>query len=570
MKWFNNLKMAQKLILSFIIMAILVGVVGFIGITNMNKINNNADSIYENNLMSTQAFLTIKMDLLEVRGDLISLIYVQKDGEKKELTDNIKKLANEISAILSEVDKIDFSNEDLKLYNKFKQNFEKYKKAYNTALNNADKGEYLQAQVDMFAVNSISKDMASALDKLLASNTQKAVETKLKSRDIFVQSSSIMSFIVIFAAITAIALGSMISLIISRRLKSIVVFTENLGEGDLTGSLSIKGKDEIGTLGMALNKTIQSIRNLILEIVSGSKDITESSEQLSSAIQEISSRMEEINQSAVQISSGAQELSSTAQEISASAEEISSTAAALESKADFSSISSEEIRERAVKIKERAVKSIEATREVYNEKNDRIARAIQEGKVVEEVTTMAEAIENISSQTNLLALNAAIEAARAGEAGRGFAVVAEEVRKLAEQSSDTAAKIQQIVLKVKAAFENLAASADDVIAFVEKDVQTDYQVFVETGIQYEKDAQLIKDLSSEINSASKQTSRSIEQVAAAIQTVSTMAEESSASSQMILEGVTENTRALEDVSRSAQNQALLAEKLNSIVQKFKV
>ncbi len=81
---------------------------------------------------------------------------------------------------------------------------------------------------------------------------------------------------------------------------------------------------------------------------------------------------------------------------------------------------------------------------LYKTNEKELSEAIEKSKSVEKINVLSEAILKITEQTNLLALNAAIEAARAGEAGKGFSVVAEEIRKLAEESNNTANEIQEI------------------------------------------------------------------------------------------------------------------------------
>ena len=179
-------------------------------------------------------------------------------------------------------------------------------------------------------------------------------------------------------------------------------------------------------------------------------------------------------------------------------------------------------------------------------------------------------IQGISSQTNLLGLNAAIEAARAGEQGKGFAVVADEVRKLAEQSSVTVQKIQEVTQKVQLAFENISSSAHDVLGFIDNNVKPDYTLFVDTGKQYGDDALKFSDLSSNILASMNTVNETISEIKNAIETVSATAEESAASSEEILARVNESTLSIQEIHKTSKEQAMLAERLNCMVKKFKL
>lgn len=280
--------------------------------------------------------------------------------------------------------------------------------------------------------------------------------------------------------------------------------------------------------------------------------------------------MQSSSESTEKIAKGTQDLSATTEEVNASMEEIGISTNNLASKADESATSASEINKRAIGIKEKATESMKQNNIIYEEKKTNIIKAIEDGKVVEDVKMMADSIGIISEQTNLLALNAAIEAARAREQGRGFAVVAEEVKKLAEQSSEAVTKIQNMVTQVKNAFDALSSSGEDMLDYMINSVKPSYTLLLDTGIQYEKDAEFVINMATEISNSTKQMNEVVEQVNLAVQGVSSTAEESATDSEEVLASISEITKAVEQVAESAQDQAELAQNLNDLVQRFKI
>ncbi|MCX7772667.1 MAG: methyl-accepting chemotaxis protein [Clostridia bacterium] len=362
----------------------------------------------------------------------------------------------------------------------------------------------------------------------------------------------------------------LISQYLNGNIRKLLRFAEAIGNQDLTYRIEIKTQDELGRLAGALNHSVSNVRQLLSEISASSQDISASSEELSATIEEISSRMAVINESTKEISYGVQDLSATTQQVNASVEEIDATTQKLAERSGEGSSSSEEIRERAAHIKRRGHQSMQTAQTIYTQNHQKILEAIEKGKVVEEVRIMADSIAGIATQTNLLSLNAAIEAARAGESGKGFAVVAEEIRKLAEQSASAVRSIQQVVKQVQDAFSNLSQNAQELLGFVENNVNQDYRLLIDTGEHYEQDAETINRIAAEIADSTGKMARTMQQINMAVQTVSATAEESASSSAEILSSISETSVALNEIVKASQSQAEQAEKLNAVIQRFKV
>lgn len=569
MKWFKNLKMAQKLIPSFILVALFIGIVGLVGIDATKTINDNAVSMHDYNLRSIRYLTAIKQNISDIRSSMQKIVY-EKSKEKDDIIKEIDKYTKDNMDIINTYEKELLSEVEKNTFSSIKKDLDEYKVKMNTIINYCNTGNYEQADIDFPKLAEIRIRLYSELDKLILENDKQANDAYKENNTAFKQSFNEIVIISGAGLLIALILGISITLLITKQVKEVLMLANAIGDGDLTKTVKVDSKDELGYIGTVLNKAVENIRILISEILNSASDISSSSEELSAITEEVSSKMEIVNHSTEQIARGVQDLSTTTEEVSASAEEISATSNELASGAISAEKSVKEIKNRALEIKEQAVINIEEGNIIYEDNQEKIIKAIEDAKVVEKVKLMADSIGSIASQTNLLALNAAIEAARAGEQGRGFAVVAEEVRKLAEQSSDTVNNIQSMVEQVQLAVSKLSQSGQDVLEYMSNSVKPSYKLLLDVGIQYEKDAEFVNDMVTEIAVSSNQMNEIVDQVSKAIQNVSETAEESASGSEEIMESVKEITTAIEDVAKASQSQSELAQKLTTMVQKFKI
>lgn len=570
MNWFNNMKMAQKLIAIVLLITAVTALVGYIGIRNMDAINTNASLMYSRNLVSLTEIYSIQKNVLEIKSNVLMIADPYYNSQVATIENNNLELVKENDELIEKIEQMDLTSDEQKLLQQFKIDLADYRKHRSEIVESAKQNNYEKAKEIVPEATKAREKMFASLNSIIDYELQKAKDTDASNENIFMKSSKLMLIFIILGALFSIILGLGSAYIISNRLKKIVIAAEKFGDGDLTQQIEVSGRDEIGGLGIALDKALDNIRALVSNIIDGSSEISAASQELSATIEEVTSTMENITESTRHISSGAQELSATTEEVNASIEEIGSNTEALLKQVDNANSTVALIKGRAVNIKDKAAEAIKTGNEIYNAKNKNILKAIEEGEVVNQVISMADAIGNIASQTNLLALNAAIEAARAGEQGKGFAVVADEVRKLAEQSADMAKNIQALVSKIHLAFGNLSGSSKEILDYIANTVKPNYDLLMSTGMQYEEDATLISDISSSIADSTKQMSESIGQVEGAIENVSSTAQLSAVGSQDILTSINETAIAMEEVAKSAQSQAELAESLNSKIRKFKI
>ncbi|CAB1250702.1 Methyl-accepting chemotaxis protein McpB [Clostridiaceae bacterium BL-3] len=376
--------------------------------------------------------------------------------------------------------------------------------------------------------------------------------------------------ILLIMLVIAVICGIFIAKYATEPLTHIQQFAKRLSECDFSTPIIIKRKDEFADAALSLNKAQENVKSLVKTIIDNFENMSASGQELSATVQEMTSKFENINNSINDIVNGSQETTASAEEVTASVEEIDSNINQLSDKAINVNTNASKSKENALSVQENAQNAIKECKDIYKNEEMNILKAIDEGKVVSKIKEMADIIASIAEQTNLLALNAAIEAARAGEHGKGFAVVAEEVRTLAEQSSETVSTIQNVVVKVQEAFKNLSNTSHQVLKFIDENVNVQLDNYLSTGEKYYKDSQFTSDSLKQLTSMTEEIKSTTNEVTKAINGMAGIAQKSSESTNQIQDVINDAVQGMVQIDKTAKDQADLAQKLNEIIQKFKI
>lgn len=377
-----------------------------------------------------------------------------------------------------------------------------------------------------------SDTIAVNMDTLISRNDELVKQNIQEQKDLYNQ-NMILSLILL--AISFVAFVMVVVVIIKTVVKPLRKQTSELteiideikgGHGDLTKRVTVKSMDEIGQSSIGINHFIETLQNIMSNIISNSN-------VLDGVVGNVASSVAASSDNANDISAIMEELSATMEEVSATTNSVSENTTAAEGKvqkmADQTKVMSQyaqDMKKRATELEHTATENMNNTNEMIGEITTEMNQALENSKSVEKVAQLPADILNISSQTNLLALNASIEAARAGEAGKGFAVVADEIRQLADSSRETANNIQTINEQVIEAVQGLVVSSEKIVGYINENILPDYRAFVQGGQQYNDDATHIDNTMAEYAGEAQDILATMMEMTEAIEGISRAVEES--------------------------------------------
>lgn len=329
-------------------------------------------------------------------------------------------------------------------------------------------------------------------------------------------------------------------------------------------------KDEVGIIASSAYNMQKKIVDIIKQIQSESEHVKDNAEQSFKSMKEVHGNVEEISATTEELSAGMEETAASTEEMNASSYEIESDVSSMKERTFHGGKLAEEIKQRADKLRVETGKSQQKAVDIYNRTNVQLRDSIERAAAIEEIKELSQTILQITSQTNLLALNAAIEAARAGESGKGFAVVADEIKVLAENSRNAVSRINDITGNVSEAVESVVQDSKELLEFVDNQVLGDYQMLVKTGEQYDRDADMVHEVVSEINNIAERLYETMIQMRQAIDEITTAAGEGAEGTTDIAAKVSDIVSKTDDVLSQSMDNQRSAEELDKMVLFFHI
>lgn len=561
------MKIKTKLILTISILIVAIIGLGIFSVSIIQSTINETEKLKEQ--MEIQKLVKhVQYRLAGLSNDERAYIIT---GDSQ-YTDGMKEKADDIKKTLENIQLLVIDEAHLRAIEDLQKNFDDFwetnQEVMTTYLSNPEQAKELhfneerrlRKEVLDPSVNNVVTELDEDVNHLIEKNDVDAS----RNNTILLMTTIISSIIGIILSMMLLKSILLPLRTINNQLKDIAT-----GEGDLTKTVKVKGNNEFGQLASSFNAFVSSLKEMIVQISMSANQVAASSEQLSASAEQSEASAKQVSSSMQMIAASSEQQHSLTENslhsVNHSLENLMKVAQTTNDVAEVSNIMNKRA-ENGANLVLRMEEQMQSIDQSVERANHGVRSFAHRAAEIKDISTL---ISEISGQTNLLALNAAIEAARAGEHGQGFAVVAEEVRKLADEASKSANKIQDLVVTIQ-------KDSNETVANIElvKENVTSGLSFSQLTVREIQDIILsIEQVTSQIQEVAamtQQISTGFEVVQHSIDEMAKGSKETLASTENVATATEEQLASIEEVSNATASLSQLAEELEAIVSRFKV
>ena len=525
----------KRFILLISLLAGIVFIEGAILLMGNAKMVDHVNYINEREIPTLNKSHELKLTVVQVQQWLTDISATRgQDG----LNDGFDEAANNAKLFRTLINElIELDSHNAERYQAMLPIFESYyetgKRMAQTYIDQGPAGgNKMMAEFD-----AVAAKMSKQVDSLLA-DIKARTQTDLIDQQ---NASAVNKLSLLIGSFIILSGIGILFLIMSRTLAHLPRIAIQIADGDLSQSLKVDRKDEIGHIMNSVEGMMDRLRNMVSQITGVTNRLSTTSSEMTTQSSETRDRVQQLHSEAEQSATAINEMTATTQEVT---KNITHAAQAAQEANSETSVGQQVVEKTIHQIKELATQIDGAASNIHELENDS-----------QSISSVLDVIKGIAEQTNLLALNAAIEAARAGEQGRGFAVVADEVRTLASRTQESTSEINQMI-------EKLQSGAHQAVETMNRSCQQAHSVV--------EQATLAGSSLTTIASAVGRIDEMNTQIASAMKEQEIVADEVNRNIIRISDLAGTSTQAAEHTAASSQDLAGTAEDLERVIKQFKM
>ncbi len=570
----KNQKIAGKLfalIIPLVTMLILLLIIAYALITSAQT--KSKDVYYDKLYTANSALINADRDIYQSFSDLLQFLLMKQfnAGDTTrfydDYYDNIKQTRERTDKALDIIKK----DSEFSSYKYKDKTFEEYYKVFNDNFTYFETTDIKDANMGILAECSVyfntGRDAISSMTDLVEEYSEYAEKNLVHKLNL--QSYTIFGIYMVLIAVTIV-----FSIIVMRYLRvNISIVTKNIKElanKNLTVDIKeLKGKDEIAELSSASFELKTQLLSMMETLKSSSETLSNSSKHMVANMADSTDLMDKIDKAANEVAEAATVQAQDVSNIAVNISEVDDIAKVNLNEAESLASACNDI-ERITNDGMNTVNELTKITDKSLEAFDRIFKVIDEfDEKTKTIGVASDMITDISEQTNLLSLNASIEAARAGEAGRGFAIVADEIRKLAEQSSESADTINAMISELVSSAQKAMEESDEVKNYVEQqknsveNTRTGFTAIVNNVDIVNSGVVKLKEVSNSLGDK-------VVAITDLISGLSSISQESAATAEELSATTTTVTRAINDLESTGKVVDESATSLNAIADQYKI
>lgn len=538
-------------------------------ISSLHTVSAANQQILEKQVAEVEKISEISRDFSYINGQVLSHVLNTRQSNMESIGEDIVNRLAALDTKTAEFSSFLAEGEERKTeFDKFVSDYTRYKKTVESLLNTSLVNKQ-QAMVSATSnLSMFESNIEEYIDKIieLTNNEMEAEQEKINS--ISERTPYVVGMAYLLFAIVIVISIIVISATVIRPLKKATVqigtMVNEIEEkrGDLTKRIAVYSKDEIGLLSEGLNVFFELVQRIISGIIACSEELGIQSKVVEGSIRSANDGADSTAATVEELAAGMQEIAATVTTLNEETRNMEQSVEQMVESTARGKDYAQEIKEKAHGVESKAVSSKEEAVNMLSSIDAAVNVSVENSKQIYKISELTEEILGIAGKTNLLALNASIEAARAGEAGSGFAVVADEIRKLADDSKETANYIQSISIEVVKQVEELAENTQRMLDFVNQRVLGDYETLENTGRDYYVAADTVDKMMEEFKEGMGRLLAMVEEVSKANGSISITINESAKE----ITSVAGNTS---DLSESIGNIAGALEEVENVVGELK-